>query len=358
MKLHALPEGDNFMGMSLLYMNDRGEFINPGSDMKKFSDAQTVPPEQLPVYLKKRIVLPKGVTDVFVWVHGWRNNAERAIATARRLFNGIVEVQRAKAASYANLSNFVPAFVAVHWPSMSRPTMVGYRSIRDRAAAMTEKGYAEFFLASLLGYLEGKNERGASLKVLRAKGGFYVHCLGHSFGGRFLTAAIRAAATPQSPQTLSLIRSAGAGARKTLSAAPANRFEFTVDSLLVFQMAAPSAGFGPELTSLINDAPLRGPVVLTHSIHDRANCLWHGVSEFQRGIGCAGATEPKKEIGQLTLGGLKRKYTPRDFKAKIVNVDATAAFENAGLKPEGAHSDFWYEESIHLALSLVDFVHN
>ncbi len=354
-----MPEGDNFKGMSLLYMNEEGQFINPGSDMKKFSDAQTVPPEQLPVYLKKRIVLPKGVTDVFVWVHGWRNDVERAIASARKLFNGIVEVQRAKAASYANLSNFVPGFVAVHWPSMSLPTMRGYRRIRDRAAAMTESGYAEFFLASLLGYLEGKNERGASSKVLRAKGGFYVHCLGHSFGGRFLTAAIRAAANPQSPKTLSLMKSAGASARKTLSAAAgANGFEFTIDSLLVFQMAAPNAGFGSQLASLVNESPLRGPVVLTHSIHDRANCLWHGASEWERGIGCAGAAEPKAEIGRFTLGGLRRKYTAKDFNARIVNVDATAAFENAGLKPEGAHSDFWYEESIHLALSLVDFVHS
>ena len=65
--------------------------------------------------------------------------------------------------------------------------------IRNRAKQMTTRGHAASFLASLLGYLDADNKRefDANRKVLVAKDGFYLHCLGHSFGGRFLTAAIK-----------------------------------------------------------------------------------------------------------------------------------------------------------------------
>jgi hypothetical protein len=360
MPLHPLPDGESFKGMSLLYMNDRGRFIEPGKDTTDFTDADEISSEQLPEHLKRSIVLRDGVTDVFVWVHGWRNDSARAKATARRLFNGIVEVQRARQDHYPNLSNFVPSFVAVHWPSMSSPLPSGYKRIRDRAKNMTDEGEAEFFLASLLGYLDVQNERtgGPGSKVLRAKGGFYVHCIGHSFGGRFLTAAIRAAANPESPRTLALLNQTTSGARKVLSADAESRFQFTIDSLLVFQMAAPRIAFGDELRRLVEEAPLRGRSVLTFSSNDKANCLWHLTTEYEEAIGCSGAAEPKKYIGQISLGDLDYKYTAEDFSAEIVNVDCSSAFTaDSFLQVEGAHSDFWYEESIHLVLSLANFAH-
>src|SRR5262249_8299091 len=158
------------------------------------------------------LYLPDKVTDVFVWVHGWRNSHADALANARRLFNGIVEVRKARPQAYLRLAPFVPAFVAVRWPSLSSPLPAGYRSIRDRAAALTEKGDAEFFLASLLGYLDKKNERVGGLKTLAARGGFFIHCLGHSFGGRFVTAAVRAAGNPQA-RTLHLVNSVSPAGR-------------------------------------------------------------------------------------------------------------------------------------------------
>jgi hypothetical protein len=112
-------------------------------------------------------------------------------------------------------AGIVPSFVAVHWPSVSWPTPKGYATIRARAAKMTEEGDAEFFLASLLGYLEAPNKRvtqGSGL--LKAAGGYYVHALGHSFGSRFLAAAITAAAQPRT-RTLSLLGALPAGERKT-----------------------------------------------------------------------------------------------------------------------------------------------
>src|SRR6185503_5532130 len=102
---------------------------------------------------------------------------------------------------YLHLKSFTPWYVAVHWPSKSQPTLAGYSKIRDRAAAMTHQGDAEFFLAALLGYLDRDNPRGANPALLRSRGGFRIHCVGHSFGGRFLAAAILASVFPQSPST-------------------------------------------------------------------------------------------------------------------------------------------------------------
>jgi hypothetical protein len=90
--------------------------------------------------------------------------------------------------------------------------------------------FATELLASLLGYLDQGNVRGSDRKVLRAKAGFYVHCLGHSFGGRFLAAAIKAAAAPT------------ARTRKILAARRETGFDFNVDTLCVLQMALSISG--------------------------------------------------------------------------------------------------------------------
>ena len=341
MKLHPLPEAENFNNFSVLCMNDQGQFIKPGKNLENFKDATAVGESQLSDFLERNIYLPDEVTDVFVWVHGWQNDYFSAIASARKLFNGICDVRDKGAGRYGGLSPFVPAFVVVHWPSKSSVLPGGYRKIRDRAAAMTEKGYAEFFLASLLGYLEKKNNRDAQAKVLKTAGGFYLHCLGHSFGGRFLTAAICAAANPTPPKILSNIKA---------------QYPYTVDSLLVFQMAAPDTAFANNLTTLVEKAPLSGPMLLTHSRYDTANCKWHKQTEGECGIGCGGALEPADKIRALKLKELDANYLAADFNSPIVNIDANDAYTDQKWFV-GSHSDFFYEESIHLLLSLVNTIH-
>ena len=359
MKAHSLSANVSFDNYSFLVLNHRGRYLEPMADLREFSDALEIKPNDLPGFFQKFIVLPADVTDVFVWVHGWRNGIDEAVASARRLFASIVELARSRGRVYPLLSEFRPAFVAVHWPSMSRPGPIGYRRIRDRARKLTDEGEAEFFLASLLGYLEVKNARveGIGSKVLRARGGFSVHCIGHSFGGRFLVAALRAAAAPKSPKTLGLMKDVGMASRRVLSAGTDERFEFTADSMMIFQMAAPAKSYSSELQLLVTSSPLSGPVVLTHSRKDRANCLWHRAAEWgQPGIGCRGAKEPSREIQAIRLKELDKSYSVKDFNSRIVNVDATWAFRKAWLRVEGAHSDFWYAESIHLLLSLVNLL--
>jgi hypothetical protein len=340
-KLTPLPEAPNYGDFSYLKLNEKGAFVR--------DDGSLVAPDGLPAYLREHIVLPKDATDVFVWVHGWRNTEQGAVRSGKRLFQAIERQQRRDGSRYPAVRPFVPAFVLVRWPSESNPLPAGYRRIRDRAKSLTEDGAAEFFLASLLGYLD--RDRG-NPKTLKSAAGFHLHCIGHSFGGRFLTAAIGAAAEPKSPTTLSLLKKVGKGERKTLSAS-ASAFEFTVDSLTVFQMAAGSSSFGDSLADLIDKGPILGPIALTYSKHDRANCFWHKVGESgERAIGCEGARQPAGRTHTVAFRPLTEDYTRADLQSDITNVDASWAFRTGGIA-EGAHSDFWWEESIHLVLSVV-----
>ncbi len=335
--------GADFTRFSMLYLDETGKFLD--SEGKPDEEPRPIESDELPGFLKRSINLPKRVTDVFVWVHGWQNDELRAVSTAKRLFANLDEWFSSEHARYPNLDAVVPAFVAVHWPSNSTPGPRGYRKIRNRAEHVTTEGEAEFFLASLLGYLDGGNVREPSgRKVLRAKDGFYVHCLGHSFGGRFLTAAIRAAAVPTERT------------RKILAAAHRETgFAFNVDSLCVLQMAAGAEAFGTEFSSLLGTGPLCGPIVLTYSTGDTALCRWHKISEWEAGIGCKGATAPADRIGTIALRPVESPYSKADFSRDITNVDASHLFTQGGWA-EGAHSDFWHTETLHLIASVVEQV--
>ncbi|MBR0845460.1 hypothetical protein JQ607_35170 [Bradyrhizobium liaoningense] len=331
-------DGADFSDFTMLYLDETGRFLDIGD--ANSDDTRPVEPDELERFLKRTIILPKDVTDVFVWVHGWQNDELRAVSTARRMFANLASWFTHQSARYPKLGKVVPGFVAVHWPSSSLPTLGGYKKIRDRAKYMTTQGEAEFFLASLLGYLDAGNQRSAERKVLRAKDGFYVHCLGHSFGGRFLAAAIKAAATPQKRKILAAHRETGSA--------------FNVDSLCVLQMAAGSKAFGTEFEALLQ-GPICGPVVLTTATSDTALCSWHAMSEGEAGIGCTGAIEPGARIGSINLLPIAQSYSDNAFSKDITNVNASRYFTGGGWI-EGAHSQFWHEETMHLIASLVEQV--
>jgi hypothetical protein len=338
----ALNEsGATFSNFFMLYLDESGRFIDPEAESN--SEPRVIAPNQLRAFLKNAITLPKGVTDVFVWVHGWQNDELRAVATAKRLFANLSDWFAREYGRYPKLGTIVPAFVAVSWPSTSIPTKSGYIKIRNRAKQMTTEGEAEFFLASLLGYLDEGNERASDRKVLLARSGFYLHCVGHSFGGRFLAAAIQAAAAPKEIT------------RKILAAVHRETgFEFNVDSLCVLQMAAGRSTFQDQFSALLK-GPLCGPVVLTHSTADRALCDWHAISEFELGVGCKGALEPHDRIKSIMMRPVDEPYAGDDFSMDIINVNASQYYVGGGWL-EGAHSDFWHTETLHLIVSVAEQV--
>ena len=135
-----------------------------------------------------------------------------------------------------------------------------------------------------------------------------------------------------------------------------------VDSMLVFQMAAPCKKFSNELTELVHNAPLKSPLVTTFSSYDKACCGWHVDMEKEQAIGCCGVKEPNLTTQPVPtnttvtkLGNLSYDYDNDMKNSEIMNVDASAIYNESGLfSVTGAHSDFFYEESIHLIVSLAN----
>jgi hypothetical protein len=163
----------------------------------------------------------------------------------------------------------------------------------------------------------------------------------HSFGGRFIVEAIQAAADSR-PNLLGWNRSNP-------------RYPHVVDTVLILQMAAEPDMFTGRLARILDDAPINGPLVLTHSTADRATGLWHTIAEGQPGIGHTGAREPAARIHATRLLDPDTAYTPDDFAEPLVNIDARWRYRRGRwTRPEGAHSDIWHPESAHLLLSLAD----
>lgn len=294
----------------------------------------------IPGLLAQVVAVPEDATDIFVFVHGWQNSPSRAASAAIRLQEGIDECYRVHREDYPALTQFRGYYVVVRWPSRSNPFPWGYRRIRDRAHAMTTNGHAEFVLAHLLGYLnEIRNVPQSLPPTLRAKDGQYLHCVGHSFGGRFLAEAVMLAAEPTAP---------------TLSWpwGDTERYPYSIDTLVVFQMAARPDDFARRFAALLYRAPISGPIVLTFSRFDRALRRWHRITEGVSGIGASGARAPAEEIQTIALPHIGQSLE-LTLDKRIINVDSSWRYRHGRfLRPEGAHSDIWYEESFNLLLLL------
>lgn len=291
------------------------------------------------------------MTDVYVYVHGWQTAPSSAQRRAASLLTRARALHAAHPDRYPQLARgYRPAVVAVRWPSSSLPSLGGYRRIRDRAHAMSApaQGHAPHVLAHLLGYLDAQRPDPTAPPVLTNRSGQYLHLVGHSFGGRFLCEAVQWAATPHAPRVLGW----------SVSATPGR--PFSVDSMVIFQMAAPRDAFDRLFPSLFPSgpkagAPLRGPLVLTHSRWDRATGFWHLRAEGSAGIGHSGAGIAPVPQFHTRLLPVHEPYRLSTLDHRLVNVDASGRFRGSAhtrLAPAGAHSDFDHPESAHLLLSL------
>jgi hypothetical protein len=317
------------------------ELGTDGRFVDSYRDRTPVSWQNLSSFLDQAIVIPPDATDIFVWVHGWRNDKITKVADlADQVFGRAEQLYRAQPECYPALRRFTAAYILVNWPSSSSPTYWGYARIRERAHEMTEHGHASRVLAFLLGYLDQRRGGAARSGVLQMPSGQYLHCVGHSFGGRFLAQAVIDAANP---------------ATALLPLLPANvHYRFTVDNLLVFQMAAPPDIFAGRFRPLLEGAPLQGPVCLTFSRHDQATGMLHAIAEHRRGIGCVGAREPAQIVKTTALRTAAEPYTADELRSPIMNLDATWRYRRRW-PPSGAHSDIGHAESAHLLLSLVNF---
>ena len=315
--------------------------------------------DRLKRHLADRLTPPSWATDILIYVHGWRTGPDAAVRNAQRLLALVERQLMARAALYPRLrERFAPWTVVVRWPSSSPLTKDGYELIRERAHAMStgEDGYAPHVLGHLLGYLHV--ERGIPAEgTLRTRGGQYLHLVGHSFGGRFLCEAVTWAAEAD----------ARMGGKLGWSSATHPSLPFTVDSLTIFQMAAPRTAFDTAFHRLRpgplgHESPVGGPLVFTHSRHDRATGFWHLLGEKVSGIGHSGmrlsatpaAGLPPNDVCSTRLLRADTPYPRRSLDHTFVNLDASWRYRSSRLNPVGAHSDFFHPESAHLLLSLAE----
>ncbi|WP_055564816.1 hypothetical protein [Streptomyces atriruber] len=318
-------------------------------------DADTgepVPEHRLRDYFAERLAPPSWATDILVYVHGWQTSPASAHRTAERLLALVHGNLATVPARYPVLAaeGFSPWCVVVRWPSSSPVTPVGYRRIRDRAHSMGGRdgsGHAAHILGRLLGYLDAERADPVAAPVLANRDGQYLHLVGHSFGCRFLCEAVQWAADVQLNDTLGW---SAAGPRP-----------FTVDSMLLFQMAAGRDAFLSLFPYILpssghDGAPLRGPIVATYSRHDRATGFWHLRAERQPGIGHSGIGPAPAPMFTTHLLPLDERYPLSALDHRFVNIDASDVYvRGRRLSPAGAHSDHVRPESAHLLLSLADY---
>lgn len=330
------PSGPPAPGLTLIDLDENGNLLD--SEKKA-----PLPDAAVPGYLAHRLHVPENVTDIVVFVHGWQNTPTTAAESGNRLASLLTNQFSGHGDLYPAIGAWNCHYVIVRWPSMSNPMLSGYRRIRERAHQMSTSGRAADVIAQLLGYLNRIRSTPAGPAVLRTRAGQYLHCVGHSFGGRFLLQAVIEIGAAK-PTVLGWNR-----------ADP--RYPYAVDTLLVFQMAAAPDIFtaSQRFTRILTDSPVNGPLVLTHSTADRATGLWHRLAEGRRGIGAVGVLEPAEHVSGLSLRSATTPYRRDDFPTPIVNVDASARFRHGRWSlPQGAHSDYWYPESAHLILSLAN----
>ena len=318
-------------------------------------DGEAVPYTVLRDHFAERLAPPSWATDLFVYVHGWQTSPDSAIRAAARLRTLLRQRLAERPDFYRGIAatGFEPWMLVVRWPSTSGPGPIGYRRIRARAHAMgsrTGNGHAAHVIGRLLGYLDTERPDPAAPALLANREGQYLHLVAHSFGCRLLCEAVLWAADASLGHTL------------TWDAATRDRVRpFTVDSMLLFQMAAPRDAFGSMFSGLApmpghDPAPLRGPVVATYSRHDRATGFWHLGAEGKLGVGHSGIDPASVPVAETRLLPGDVRYEEGALDHPFVNVDATNGFSRGGrLNPAGAHSLHICPESAHLLLSLADF---
>ena len=84
--------------------------------------------------------------------------------------------------------------------------------------------------------------------------------------------------------------------------------------------------------------------------------MWHKIVEGKVGIGCNGVEVKGVDSKTTRLHPINQDYSHDELAARLVNIDAGWLYKKKPLfSPQGAHSDIWYEESVHLILTLANF---
>jgi len=322
------------------------------------ADGKTsVPGHRIPQYLAGHLRVPTGATDLFLHVHGWQTTSEDAVVAATTLVRTAITHRANHPDRYPHLGHgFRPWTVIVRWDSAGPFTPDGYERIKNRAHAMSRPpghpdgtGYAPQVIGHLLGYLDTHRGDPTATRTQQTRDGQYLHLLGHSFGGRLLCEGLQWASSTATHRTKATMG-------WSTPHDPAR--PFTVDSALILQMAAPRDILTTHFPYLFPapgrpGAPLRGPLVLTHSKSDHATGRWHRLAEGAPGIGHSGTSTAPVPQFNTHLHAVGEPYTAADLDHRLVNIDAGRYYRAKSIIT-GAHSDFHHPETAHLMLSLAE----
>ena len=66
-----LPDSTRLDEISLFELDERGLFLDSGKQVE---------PDQTKSFLRRKLYIDPETTDVFVWVHGWQNTVDSAMA--------------------------------------------------------------------------------------------------------------------------------------------------------------------------------------------------------------------------------------------------------------------------------------
>ncbi|HTG74375.1 MAG TPA: hypothetical protein VMB70_11425 [Terriglobia bacterium] len=186
-----------------------------------------------------------------------------------------------------------------------------------QAAARRIANYATYYqMKSRAGTVGGKGVADLLRRVRAAKPAIRIHLVGHSFGGRLVTAAAHALPSNTDLVTISLLQSA-------------------------FSHNGFSEGFGEDqkekgfFRALVDDKRISGPIIITHTKNDKAVGIAYPLAsriagqnaaalgdqnDPYGGMGRNGAQNTKEADNQFTLGLPGTRYSFE--KGKIHNISS------------------------------------
>jgi pimeloyl-ACP methyl ester carboxylesterase len=206
------------------------------------------------------------VRHLFVIVHGWNSTPAAARDLYRRFFAQLSETLEANPG--CAVAGAECAVAGLLWPSeqftadiLEPLNLLTYYRMKNRAGLA-----GQFALAGTLD------------SIRRAAPSVRLHLIGHSFGGRVISSAALATAEP-------------------------------VDSLTLLQAAFSQNSFSPDYDAshrpgyfrrVVTDRKVRGPMMISHSAHDRAVGVAYSIASRlarQNGSGIDEGIDPYAGLG-------------------------------------------------------------
>lgn len=227
---------------------------------------------------------------------------------------------RAGAGGAAGLGSMFKGFVSAARNLLNYTT---YYQMKERAGLVGSGGVNDV--------LRGIRARAPSVKL---------HLIGHSFGGRLVTAA---------------------------ALGPNGKAPIRVESMILLQAAFSHNGFGQKydkkndgfFRKVVSDGRVTGPVVITCTENDKAVGIAYPLASLLSGDDAAALGDRKDRFGGIGRNGALVEFTPEASDGVLAAVGSAYGFEGGRLynlnadKVIGDHSDICKREVVYAMLNAV-----